>query len=93
MILRIPCSQPYSYIEEVYEGDNPKARFDELYSLMNGGQAVSELAFNEYLIALANSDLTKWGHIEDYNKLTPKQQEVCQAYKRFLKRLKAANQE
>lgn len=92
--LRVATRDQYCYLEEQYEGDNPKARYDELYDLMNDSTTfTSHSEFYDYLIALADSDLTKWGHIEAYNKLSPKQKEVCQSFKRLLKRLKAANQE
>ena len=84
--LRIPCSQQYSYIEETYEGDNPKERFDELYALMND-TGLSDFAFNDYLIRLFDSNLEEFGDINDYHEqMTDKQRSVVQAIKRMSKR-------
>ena len=84
--LRIPCKEQFAFIEEDYEGDNPKGRFNELYQLMNG-TGVSETEFCQRLEKVINSDLTAWGTVEAYNELNPSQMAVFQALKRFRKRL------
>ena len=87
--LRIPTKEPYAYIEEVYEGENIKGRYNELYSLMNEGQKVSETAFNDIIVKIADSDLTEWQMDADFyqTQLTDSQKKVIQSLKKFLKRL------
>lgn len=87
VIIRVTTGKEYCYIEEQYSGDNPKARFDELFALMNGGPKVSELAFSQYLIELMNSDLTKPLNADFYESLSKTQVDIIQAIKRFKKRL------
>jgi len=87
--IRIPTKDQYAYIEEDYEGDDVKGRYSELYSLMNEGQKVSETAFNDIIVKIADSDLTEWQMDADFyqTQLTDSQKKVIQSLKKFLKRL------
>lgn len=102
--LRIPCKEPYAYVEAILEDadvgegqafqykfkpEKIKEKYDELYALMNpsASQICPNKAFYEYLVSLANSDLTKWGTSEHYESLNDEEKSVCQAFKRFVKRL------
>jgi len=84
--LRVPCKEAFAFIEEDYEGDNPKGRYDELYALMNGKETPPE-AFYTALQALFDSNLTLWGSADEYEALSPSQQAVLQSAKRYKKRL------
>lgn len=83
--IRIPTQHSFAYIEEDYTGDDIKGRYNELYALMNDTPNTD--TFYNYLINLANSDMTKWGDVNYYESLSAKEKEVVQAFKRFTKRL------
>lgn len=86
--LRIPTKEQYAYIEVEYEGTEQeiKQKYDSLTSLIH--EKEDSNTFYEYLIALADSNLTEWGNADNYASLTEKQKAVVQAIKRFSKRIK-----
>lgn len=83
--LRIPTKDPYAYIEEVYEGENPKGRYDELYALMNG---YGDNNFLDDLIIIVKNNLRIEGEdeIEHYNGFTDKQKLVLKEIKNLVAR-------
>lgn len=92
--LRIPTKDQYAFVEVQYiaesEDKQDEARkVKEIYDqfIQTFQETSNPEAFNDYLIALANSDLTKWGDANHYEGLSAKEKEVCQAFKRFVKRL------
>lgn len=90
---RIPTKEPYSYVEIEREDSSDltpeeiKVAYDELTSIFQGSEGIPEITFHEYLIKLANSDLTEWGDSDGYEAMNDSQKKVAQAFKRFYKRL------
>lgn len=89
--IRIPTAHQYAFIELQVE-DTPekiKACYDIMTEMMNKSQAMSEIAFNVYLVNVINSDISDWKGVstDEYHSLTDSQKAVIQAIKRFKKRL------
>jgi hypothetical protein len=55
--LRIPCKEQFAFIEEDYDGDDIKGRYDELYGLMNSNNKVSDRQFIKDMIDIMRADM------------------------------------
>ncbi len=82
--LRIPTKDQYAFIEEDYEGDNPKGRYDELYTLMNAPIKPVDAFLDELVVIIKNN--LKITNIDQYNGYSLKQQLVLKEIKNLVSR-------
>lgn len=93
--LRIPCKEQYAYVEvELNEesSETIKKVYDELTSVMKEISS-PELVFCEYLVNLMDSNMQKWGTVEEYNSMNENQKKAIQSIKRYYKRLQSVREE
>ncbi len=83
--LRVPCPEPYAYIEAEIEGETSEAigKYIEIRDAIEE----SKQGFHTLLKNIFNSDMEDWGEADEYASLSKEQQDVVQSIKRFAKRL------
>lgn len=85
--IRIPTKDTYAYIEEVYEGDDIKGRYDELFNLMNGVSYSDSNFLDDLLIIVKNNLHIEGGEaIEKYQGFSDKQKLVLKEIKNLVAR-------
>jgi hypothetical protein len=85
--VRVPCSEPYAYLEAEVNGTvgDAVAKYNEIKETLD--KSKNQEAFYSLLRTIVDSDMTKWGVSDDYASLTQQQKDVVQSVKRFYKRL------